>query len=68
MTDTSKKILQQVQCQTFPIFLRFVTKGITWGNNAESFKPTRRIFAFTLALCLGETLFFFYVVSQGFIL
>ena len=31
-------------------------------------KKTRRIFAFTRALCLGETLFFLDVVSQGFIL
>ena len=29
---------------------------------------TRRIFAFTRALCLGETLVFLDVVSQGFIL
>ena len=31
-------------------------------------KATRRIFAFTRALCLGETLVFLDVVSQGFIL
>ena len=39
--------------------------GLTPGHQ-HFFKKTRRIFAFSRALCLGETLVLLDVVSQGF--
>ena len=61
--------------ETFPVFLetKYQFPRQSWNSlkfslKSKIFNETRRIFAFTRALCWGETLVLLHAVSQGFFL